>query len=104
MKVLETVVEHMDEPEVIQPHLVALGARHATVEGYHTEYFRFYSKCLLEVWEMELGEEFIAEVRDSWKYMIDYIVRCMIQGYDISLTNQLDIFMKGDNFITLEQT
>lgn len=104
MKVLETLVQNMEEPDVIQPHLVALGARHAAIDGYHPEYFRFYSKCLLEVWEMELGEEFISEVKDCWKYVIKYIVRCMMLGYDMCLTNQLDSFMRDSNFGKFDYT
>ncbi|KAK3712521.1 hypothetical protein RRG08_002851 [Elysia crispata] len=93
MHVLETLVDNLEHPEMIQPSLVALGARHAAVEGYHPEYFRFYTKCMLEVWEMELGEEFIAEVRDCWTRVINYIVRCMGHGYHISVTDQLDAFV-----------
>ncbi|BFZ24836.1 hypothetical protein BsWGS_27875 [Bradybaena similaris] len=104
MKVLESLVQNMEEPDVIQPNLVALGARHAAIEGYHPEYFRFYSKCLLEVWEMELGEEFISEVKECWKYVIKYIVRCMMHGYDMCLTNQLDNFMKDCNFGKFDYT
>ncbi|CAL1537375.1 unnamed protein product [Lymnaea stagnalis] len=93
MRVLEILVENLERPEAIQPHLVALGARHAAIDGYHPEYFRFYSKCLLEVWEKELGEEFISEVRDTWKEVIDFIVRCMAHGYHICTTDQLDNFV-----------
>ncbi|GFN93656.1 cytoglobin-2 [Plakobranchus ocellatus] len=93
MYVLEALVDNLERPEVIRPSLVALGARHAAVEGYHPEYFRFYKKCMLEVWEMELGEEFIAEVRDSWTRVIEYIVQCMSHGYHISITDQLEAFV-----------
>ncbi|KAK0064516.1 neuroglobin [Biomphalaria pfeifferi] len=94
MHVLESLVENLERPEMIQPHLIALGARHAAIVGFHPEYFRFYSKCLLEVWEAELGEEFIPEVRECWEKVIDYIVRSMSHGYHICITHQLEHFVK----------
>ncbi|CAG5122945.1 unnamed protein product [Candidula unifasciata] len=104
MKVLESLVQNMEDPEVIQPHLVALGVRHAAIDGYHPEYFRVYSKCLLEVWEMELGEEFISEVKECWKHVIKYIVRYMVHGYDMCLTDQLENVMTDCNFEKLDYT
>ncbi|XP_059149554.1 cytoglobin-2-like [Physella acuta] len=104
MHVLESLVENLETPEVIQPHLVALGARHAAIDGYDPEYFRFYSKCLLEVWEMELGEEFIIEVKECWRQLIGYIVRCMVHGYHICRTDQLESFVKETQKEKIEPT
>lgn len=104
MLVLESLVDNLEQPEVIQPHLVALGARHASVEGYHPEYFRFYSKCLLEVWEVELGEEFIAEVRESWRRAMEYIVKCMAHGYKICINEQIHTMTTEEAFEKMAKT
>ncbi|KAK7107839.1 neuroglobin-like [Littorina saxatilis] len=89
MGVIQDLVDHLETPTDVDQHLLILGAKHATFDGYHPEYFRFYTKCMMEVWEMELGEEFIHEVRDSWRLAFDYIVERMTEGFDMCLSGQI---------------
>lgn len=58
-------------------------------DGYHPEYFRFYTKCIMDVWETELCKEFIHEVRDSWRLAFNYIVDRMTEGFDMCLSGQI---------------
>ena len=44
---------------------------------------------MMDVWETELGEEFIHEVRDSWRLAFDYIVERMTEGFDMCLSGQI---------------
>ena len=89
MAVIQNLVDHLECPQDVDRHLLILGAKHATFDGYHPEYFRFYIKCIMDVWEKELGEEFIHEVRDSWRLAFDYIVDRMTEGFDMCLSGQI---------------
>lgn len=89
MSVIQNLVDHLESPQDIDRQLLILGAKHATFDGYHPEYFRVYTKCMMDVWEAELGEEFIHEVRDSWRLAFDYIVDRMTEGFDMCLSGQI---------------
>nr|KAG5703952.1 hypothetical protein BaRGS_020549 [Batillaria attramentaria] len=95
MLILQSLVDNLEAPSNIDDQLLILGAKHATFDGYHPEYFRFYTKCMLEVWEQELGEEFIHEVRDSWRLAFDYIVDRMTEGFDMCLSGQIQEVLNG---------
>ncbi|ESO92167.1 hypothetical protein LOTGIDRAFT_233216 [Lottia gigantea] len=86
MQVLHLVVDNLETPySELNHELMVLGARHATFSGFKPEYFKFYVKCLIQVWELELGEEFILEVRDCWKIVFDFLVDNMTEGYELAL-------------------
>ena len=89
MMIIQNLVDHLECPQDVDQQLLILGAKHATFDGYHPEYFRFYTKCMMDVWETELGEEFIHEVRDSWRLAFDYIVDRMTEGFDMCLSGQI---------------
>ena len=59
MNIIQGLVDQLETPQNMDQQLLILGAKHATFDGYHPEYFRFYTKCMMDVWETELGEEFI---------------------------------------------
>ncbi|XP_041351857.1 globin C, coelomic-like [Gigantopelta aegis] len=84
MEVIQTIVDNIETlPKETQNDIIALGASHATFHGFDKQYFRIYTKCLLEVWEQELGEEFIQEVRDCWLLVFEYLVDKMSEGFDL---------------------
>ncbi|XP_076466215.1 uncharacterized protein LOC143297680 [Babylonia areolata] len=89
MGVIQDLVDHLECPQAIDHQLLILGARHATFHGYHPEYFRFFTKCMMDEWETRLGEEFIHEVRDSWKLAFDFVVERMTEGFDMCLNGQI---------------
>ncbi|KAL8621924.1 hypothetical protein ACOMHN_046128 [Nucella lapillus] len=89
MAVIQNLVDNLECPQNIDHQLLILGAKHATFEGYHSEYFRFFTKCMLDEWETRLGEEFIHEVRDSWKLAFDYVVDRMSEGFDMCINGQI---------------
>ena len=37
-----------------------------------------------QVWEMELGEEFIPEVKTSWQRVLDYILISLGRGFHLA--------------------
>ncbi|KAL8560169.1 hypothetical protein ACOMHN_021664 [Nucella lapillus] len=88
MGVIQDLVDNLETPQNVDQQLLLLGAKHATFNGYHPDYFRSYSKCMMDVWEVELGEEFIHEVRDSWRMAFDYVVDRMTEGFDMCLGGQ----------------
>ncbi|KAK3098563.1 hypothetical protein FSP39_020663 [Pinctada imbricata] len=82
MQVVDAVVDNLDGPKAsIQQLLLMLGARHATFQGFHLEYFDVFTKVLIDVWETEIGEEFIPEVKECWVFVFAYIVKYLRQGY-----------------------
>ncbi|XP_071112999.1 neuroglobin-like [Haliotis cracherodii] len=89
MQVLQNIVDNLEcLAPVTQHELMALGASHVLFDGFDTHYFGVYSKCMLEVWEQELGEEFIQEVRECWKAVFEYLVTQMSEGYDMCVQEQ----------------
>ncbi|KAK6169561.1 hypothetical protein SNE40_020594 [Patella caerulea] len=86
MQVIQLVVDNLESSyNGLHQEIMVLGARHVTFRGFKVEYFSFYVKCLIQVWELELGEEFILEVRDCWKILFDYLVVHMTEGYELAL-------------------
>lgn len=97
MGVLASLVDNLEDPHEVDEALLLLGAKHATFNGYHPEYFISFGKCMLDAWEMELGEEFIAEVRESWRLLFDYIMTRMKQGFEMCLSGELHDFIYDDH-------
>ena len=86
MHVIDTLVDNLDRPKTeIQQLLLVLGARHATYDGFKVDYFDTYTKVLIEVWETEIGEEFIPEVKECWVFVFAYIVKYLRQGHELFL-------------------
>ncbi|XP_076445677.1 neuroglobin-like [Babylonia areolata] len=90
--VIQDLVDNLECPQNIDQQLLILGAKHATFDGYHPEYFRLYTKCMMEVWEVELGEEFIHEVKESWRLAFEYVVERMTEGFDMCLGGEMQDF------------
>ena len=102
MQLVDIIVENLDvQKDEVEKILLMLGAKHATFEGFKEEYFQIYSKCMLEVWESVIGEEFIQEVKDSWLVVFSYITRYMAEGYALYMEEQTDyIARERDHLIT----
>ena len=64
-------------------------------QGYHPEYFRFFTKCLMDAWEMELGEEFITEVRTLFIGTIVNCTICEVTSGNISARRKQSSFLVG---------
>ena len=89
MKLIGDMVEQLDTNKEDQEKiLLILGAKHAMYDGFKEEYFTVYTKCVMEVWESVIAEEFITEVKDSWEALFAYVVRYMSEGYLMYLHDQ----------------
>lgn len=97
MQTLGNLVEGLEDPdEGLRNDLMSLGAHHAAFEGFRAEFFQVFVKCLLEVWEAELGEEFISEVKSTWTHFFAYIVSHMVAGYDFHVEELKRKARQGD--------
>ena len=91
MHLVDVIVENLDvQKDEVEKVLLMLGAKHATFDGFKEEYFQVYTKCMLEVWESVIGEEFIPEVKDSWLVVFSYLTRFMSEGYFLYMHEQND--------------
>ena len=91
MQLVDVIVDNLDvQKDEVEKVLLMLGAKHATFEGFREEYFQVYTKCMLEVWESVIGEEFIQEVKDSWMVVFSYLTRFMSQGYFLYMHDHND--------------
>ena len=91
MQIVDIIVENLEvEKDEVEKILLMLGAKHATYSGFKDEYFHVYTKCMLEVWESVIGEEFIQEVKDSWLAVFSYITRYMREGYALYVQEQTE--------------
>ena len=95
MQLVDFIVENLDvQKDQVEKVLLMLGAKHATFGGFKEEYFQVYTKCMLEVWESVIGEEFIQEVKESWLVVFSYITRYMSEGYFLYMHEQNDALVK----------
>ena len=102
MKLIDMVVENMDvQQEEVEKTLLMLGAKHASFSDCKGEYFQVFTKCMLDVLESVIGEEFIPEVKDSWLALFSYITRYMSEGYSIYLQ---ELTPKSDDLIATKKT
>lgn len=91
MQIIDYLVENLDEQKSdFQQVLLMLGAKHATFPGFHVSHFNVFTKALLEVWESAIGEEFIPEVQKCWTQLFAYIMRYILQGYELYINECQD--------------
>ena len=84
MQLIDDVVENIDvQRDEVEKSLLMLGAKHASIHGFKCEYFHIFTKCMLQILESVIGEEFIPEMKDSWIAMFSYITRYMSEGSEI---------------------
>ncbi|XP_061198110.1 cytoglobin-2-like [Saccostrea echinata] len=84
MQIIDYLVENLDqEKSDFEQALLMLGAKHATFPGFQVSYLNLFTKALLEVWESAIGEEFIPEVQQCWAQLFTYIMRYIVQGYEL---------------------
>lgn len=101
MQLVNVVVENLEvQKDEVEKILLMLGAKHATFDGFKDEYFQVYSKCMLEVWESVIGEEFIQEVKDSWMVVFSFITRYMSEGYTLYMQEQSDTLTRDSEQLT----
>lgn len=78
MSTLEVVVQYLDDPEALRPHLERLAKGHAAY-GVKPEHFRPMGSALLWSMQQTLGDRFPAGGEAAWSAAYDHIAREMIR-------------------------
>ena len=89
MQLINDIVNNLDvQRDEIEKTLMMLGAKHASMDGFSSDYLGVFTKCMLQLLESVIGEEFIPEIKESWTALFTYIARYMTQGSVIYLEEQ----------------
>lgn len=81
MKMVKTVVEGLNNVDVIMPAIQKMGSRHHDL-GITPEQFKYFKESLVFAFGKVLGNDFTPEVKESWS-----------RFYDV-----LEGLMKGNNY------
>ncbi|HBE17665.1 MAG TPA: globin [Cyanobacteria bacterium UBA11149] len=82
---LVLVVENLRNPEVLEPVLNALGARHVSY-GAIPKYYGPVQKAILMTFEQYLQEDWTGEVKEAWTKALRAITAQMLKGAGASPT------------------
>ena len=89
MQLINDIVNNLDvQRDEVEKALMMLGAKHASLDGFKSDYLGVFTKCMLQLLESVIGEEFIPEIKESWTAMFSYIARYMSQGSEIYFEEQ----------------
>ena len=89
MQLINDIVNNLDvQKDEVEKALMMLGAKHASLDGFKSDYLGVFTKCMLQLLEAVIGEEFIPEIKESWTAMFSYIARYMAQGSEIYYEEQ----------------
>ena len=72
MKMLQQVVNGLDQPEVIIPALRELAIRHVAY-GVEPQHYAMVGTALMRTLKHELGADFTPEIRNAWISAYDLI-------------------------------
>lgn len=101
MQIIDYLVENLDQQNSdFHQALLMLGAKHATFPGFQVSYFTVFNKALMEVWESAIGEEFIPEVQQCWTQLFAYIMRYIVQGYDLYFSECQDEIIENKTWFS----
>lgn len=78
MSTLEVIVQYLDDPQALRPHLERLAKGHAAY-GVKPEHFRPMGSALLWSMQQTLGDRFPAGGEVAWSAAYDHITREMIR-------------------------
>ena len=76
---LAAIIENLRNPEILQPALKSLGARHFQV-GTLEAHYPMVGKALLETFESYLKEGWTPEVSQAWLEAYEAIAQVMMEG------------------------
>jgi hemoglobin-like flavoprotein len=72
MRMVKTVVEGMNHPQIIIPAIQDLGRRHNEY-GVAPEQYKIFGECLISTIEEELGNDFNAATKKAWQKLYDIL-------------------------------
>lgn len=76
---LAAIVENLRNPEILQPALKSLGARHFQV-GTLEAHYPMVGEALLETFAQYMGDDWTPEVSSAWLEAYEAIAAVMLQG------------------------
>ena len=76
---LAAIVDNLRNPEVLEPALKSLGARHFQV-GTLAEHYPFVGQALLETFASYLGAAWTSEMAAAWSDAYEGIATTMLEG------------------------
>jgi nitric oxide dioxygenase len=77
MSTLGTILDDIDNPEALRPHVERLAQGHAAV-GVKPAHFVPMGEALVRTMEETLGDRFPVEARAAWEDAYDFIAQQMI--------------------------
>lgn len=76
MKMVKTVVEGLNNPQIIIPAVQQLGKRH-TEYGIEYKHYKDFGDCLIECIEKELQPNFSEETKRAWQKLYNLLADVM---------------------------
>ena len=76
---LAAIVENLRNPDVLQPALKSLGARHFQV-GTLEQHYPLVGQALLETFASYLGDDWTPEIEAAWREAYNTIAETMLAG------------------------
>jgi len=76
MRMVKTVVQGLNHPEVIIPSIQDLGRRHQEYGVAETQY-KIFGDCLVECLEKEVGKEFNGKTKAAWNKLYNILADVM---------------------------
>jgi hemoglobin-like flavoprotein len=76
MRMVKTVVEGLNNPQIIIPALQELGRRHSEY-GVKNEYYKEFGNLLIETIGSELGNDFDVKTKTAWTKLYDTLADVM---------------------------
>ena len=77
MKLMQTIgfaVSHLNSPEMLEPVIASLGARHLNY-GVEPQHYAFVGEALLVTLEEMLGSDFTPEAKTAWGLLYTDLVK-----------------------------
>ena len=78
MSTLGVILQHLDDPQALRPHLEHLAQGHAAY-GVKPEHFRLMGQALIWTMRKTLGERFPEGAAAAWETAYELLAREMVQ-------------------------
>lgn len=76
MRMVKTVVEGLNHPEIIIPAIQDLGRRHNEY-GVKPEQYKIFGECLISTIEKEMGTDFNNATKKAWQKLYNVLAEVM---------------------------
>jgi len=83
MRMVKTVVEGLNNPQIILPAIQDLGRRHQEY-GVEAEQYKMFGDLLISVVEEELGNDFNTATKKAWQKLYDLLADEMKSNHYVS--------------------